>query len=185
MRIAKWPLLLGALLLAIAISAWAARSAKIVVEAEHFFAIQPSMSVGASQDASGGKYVYIPLKRPHGENESGPYDKGNALYKVNIPKAGVYRLWARTNWHDSCGNSFFVVVDEKDTSWIGEDGTYQKWHWVRGKTYQLSSGVHTFRFQNREDGAKLDQFLLTTDLRYVPTRAENETAAYVILPSNK
>ncbi len=174
-----------ALLMAASVAAWAARRVKIVVEAEHYYSIKPSMSLGTSQKASGGKYVYIPLKRPHGENESGPYDTGNAVYKIKIPTTGVYRLWARTNWYDSCGNSFFVVVDDKHKSWIGEDGTYQRWHWVRGKTYQLTAGVHTFRFQNREDGAKLDQFLLTTDLRYVPTRAETETPQHVIRPPKK
>ena len=172
-------------LLAATIAAWAARRTKIVVEAEHFYSIKKSMTLGTDQKASGGKYVYIPLKRPHGENESGPYDTGNAVYKVKIPTAGIYRLWARTKWYDSCGNSFFVIVDDKHKSWIGEDGTYQRWHWVRGKTYQLSAGVHTFRFQNREDGAKLDQFLLTSDLRYVPTRAETETLQYVIRPPKK
>lgn len=159
--------------------AWAAQ-VKIVVEGEHYNSIKPSMAVGTSQSASGGKFVHIPLRRPHGENESGPYDNGNAVFKINVPRAGIYRLWARTHWHDECGNSFFVVVDGGQPSWIGEDGTVQKWHWVKGKSYTLSAGVHTIKFQNREDGAKLDQFLLTTDTRYVPTRIEKETKQYLV-----
>jgi len=158
---------------------WAAR-VKIVIEAEHYSSLTPSMTVGADKVASGGKYVYIPLRRPHGEDESGPTDAGNTVYKFKVPAPGVYRLWVRANWYDSCGDSFFVVVDNQPQSWVGEDGTYQKWHWVKGKTYQLSAGVHTIKFQNREDGAKLDQFLLTNDLRYVPTRIEAETPAYIV-----
>lgn len=158
---------------------WAAR-VKIVIEAERYVSITPSMTVGADKTASGGKYVHIPLRRPHGENESGPTDTGNAVYKFKVPSAGVYRLWVRANWYDSCGDSFFVIVDDQPQSWVGEDGTYQKWHWVKGKTYQLSAGIHKIRFQNREDGAKLDQFLLTNDLRYVPTRIEAETPGYIV-----
>lgn len=168
---------------ALAVSlAWAAR-VKIVVEGEHYYSIQPSMKIGTSQQASRGKYVYIPLRRPRPETQTGPYDEGNAVYRIKIPRTGRYQLWARTHWHDDCGNSFFVVVDGTLKSWIGEDGTVQKWHWVKGKAYQLSAGIHTFKFQNREDGAKLDQFLLTTDRRYVPTRPETETSQYVIRPS--
>jgi hypothetical protein len=165
-------------LLALGVGVWGAAGVKIVGEAEDYYTIKPSMTVAASAAASGGQYVWIPLLRPHGENESGPHDDGHTLYRVRIPQAGLYRLWARVFWHDSCGNSFFVIVDNTDKAWIGEDGTYQAWHWVRGKTYQLSAGTHTIRFQNREDGARLDQFLLTTDLRYVPTRPERPTPQY-------
>ncbi len=164
-----------------ATSALAARWVKIVVEAESYWSIQPSMTkVTGDSKASGGAYVWIPLHRPHGLQESGPTDTGNALYKFRVPRDGVYRLWARTFWHDSCGNSFFVIVDGKDKSWIGEDGTYQRWHWVKGKLYRLSAGVHTIKFQNREDGARLDQFLFTNNLRYTPTRPERETPQYVV-----
>ncbi len=179
-----WIALLGVAVLTVTLiaAAWAAK-VSIVVEGEHYYSIKPSMQIVASQSASGGKFVQIPLKRPHGEDETGPYDDGNAVYRINVPSAGLYRLWARAHWHDSCGNSFFVVVDDQPQSWIGEDGTMQKWHWVKGKTYQLSAGVHTIKFQNREDGAKLDQFMLTTDTRYVPTRVERETSQYIIRPS--
>ena len=180
-------LLLLAMVALTAVCAWLAWAAtvKIVVEAESYYSIKPSMTLGQSQSASGGKYVYIPLRRPHGENEAGPYDDGNALYKVKIPVAGRYQLWARTHWHDECGNSFFVIVDGQHKSWIGEDGTVQKWHWVKGKAYQLSAGIHTFKFQNREDGAKLDQFLLIKSTRYVPTRPEKETPQYIIRPPRR
>ncbi|MGC9320004.1 MAG: hypothetical protein ACP5KN_18375, partial [Armatimonadota bacterium] len=62
--------------------------------------------------------------------------------------------------------------------------TYQKWHWVKGPRLQLSAGVHTIRFQNKEDGAKLDQFMLTNNSRYVPVRAETRTPQYIIKPDD-
>lgn len=158
---------------------WAAHT-KIVVNALHYYSITPSMCMGHSKTAIDGKFIEVPLHRPHGKNESGPTDNGNAVYWIKVPAKGVYRLWAHTDWYDTCGDSFFVIVD-KDKSWIGEDGTCGKWHWVKGRNYVLSAGDHYIRFQYREDGAKLDQFMLTTDQRYVPTRPEHETLHYVIL----
>ncbi len=158
---------------------WAGTT-KIVVEGEDYYSIKPSMAKAASEVASGKAYVHIPLRRPHAATESEPSDDGNARFKVKIPSGGNYRLWARANWYDGCGNSFFVIVDDKPSTVIGQDGTYQRWHWVKGARYQLTEGTHVFRFQNREDGAKLDQFLLTTSTRYVPVRAEKRTPEYIV-----
>ncbi len=164
------------------VSAGMADAAKVVVEAEHHYTITPSMAKAASQVASGNAYIHIPLQRPHGTTEGAPSDNGYALFKVKIPQSGTYNLWGRAHWYDGCGNSFFLKIDDKPQMVFGNDGSYQHWHWVRGLRIYLAEGVHTIRFQNREDGAKLDQFLLTTDTRYVPVRAEKETKQYVIMP---
>jgi hypothetical protein len=58
-----------------------------------------------------------------------------------------------------------------------EDATYQTWHWVKGPRLTLSAGQHTIRIQNREDGARLDQFMLINSTRYVPTGSRRRTAA--------
>lgn len=171
------------IVVAIALSlAAGAFAAKVVVEGEHYYKIKPSMAKASSQVASGKAYVHIPLQRPHGTEEGKPSDTGYAYYKVQIPATGTYNFWGRAHWYDGCGNSFFLKVDDKPAVVFGNDGTYQRWHWVRGVRLNLSAGVHTFRIQNREDGAKLDQFMLTTSTRYVPVRAEHETSQYVIRP---
>jgi len=158
--------------------AWAA-TVKIVVEGEDYATITPSMAKATgSTQASGGAYVQIPLRRPHATTETGPADTGNCVYKINVPSAGTYQLWARTNWYDGCGNSFFIIVDSNPSSYI-TDGTYGRWHWVKGAQYTLSAGQHTIRFQNREDGARLDQFLLTNG-RSVPVNAETRTPQYIV-----
>jgi hypothetical protein len=48
--------------------------------------------------------------------------------------------------------------------------------------YELSAGEHSIRFQNREDGARLDQFLLTNNMRYTPAGKETRTPQYIIEP---
>lgn len=154
---------------------------KIVVEAGDYTSIKPSMvKTTTTSDAVGNKdYIQIPLRRPHATTETGPADDGNAVYKINVPSAGTYQFWARTWWYDSCGNSFFVIVDNKPAVAI-EDPTYQTWHWVKGPKLQLSAGQHTIRIQNREDGARMDQFMLINNTQYVPTRIESRTAQYIV-----
>ena len=176
----KWTFL--ALILAVGVIAALAYGAttKVVFEGEHYTSITPSMTQGSSGDASNGAYVQVPLQRPHGYEEGAPTDTGKAVYKIKIPVAGSYRVWARCHWYDGCGNSFFLKIDDKPAVVLGQDGTYQRWHWVKGPTLHLGTGQHTIVLQNREDGSKLDEALLTTDLRYVPVRIEKETAAYVV-----
>jgi hypothetical protein len=156
-----------------------ASAAKVVVEAESYYTIQPSMAKAASQVASGGAYIHIPLRRPHGTTEGAPSDTGHTTYRITIPEAGSYTFWGRAHWYDGCGNSFFLRIGDKPNVVFGNNGTYQRWHWVRGPRVTLNKGTVTIRIQNREDGAKLDQFLLTTNARYVPVQAEKETSQYV------
>ncbi len=154
---------------------------KMVVEAGDYFAISPSMAKVVATGAGLGNndYIQIPLRRPHATSETGPADTGNARYKVNVPTAGVYQLWARTWWYDACGNSFFIIVDAKPAVYV-EDATYQTWHWVKGPKLTLTAGQHTIRMQNREDGARMDQFMLINSTQYVPTRVETRTGQYVV-----
>ncbi len=160
---------------------WAyATTYRIVFEAENHSGIAASMTKTRSSVASGGYYLEIPLQRPHGEVEGAPSDSGRAFYKIRVPAAGNYRFWALCHWYDGCGNSFFLKVDDKPAVVLGQDGTYQRWHWVKGPLLQLSAGTHSITIQNREDGAKLDQVMLTNDTRYVPVRALQPTPQYLV-----
>ena len=149
-----------------------AASNKVMVEAEKYTSITPSMAKASDSLASGGFCVQVPVARPHGTTEGASKDQGKAVYTVNVPSAGTYRFWARTWWFDGCGNSFHLKIGTKPAVVLGQDGTYKKWHWVKGPVMQLPAGTVTIVVQNREDGAKLDQFLLTKDQRYIPVRAE-------------
>jgi hypothetical protein len=57
-----------------------------------------------------------------------------------------------------------------------EDSTYKTWHWVhsppRLPQLALPAGPCTLTVQNREDGVRIDQLLLTTDRRYIPVDIE-------------
>lgn len=181
--------LIATLVLAVVLTQ-AAGAVTLVFEGENYSWLKPSMKVG-SGDAnganSGGKHVYIPLRRPHAETETGPGDEGSTTYKIYIPVEGNYTLWGLCWWYDGCGNSFFTMVDDmtpENPAYI-TDARYQEWHWVKGRSFRLTVGWHLVRFQNREDGAKLDQWLLTdrTPEQFTPTRRMPETSAYLWRPS--
>ena len=176
-------LILGAMLVN------AAGAVTLVFEAEHYSWLKASLTVGKgdSTGADSGAHMFIPLRRPHGDTEQPPTDDGNATYKVYVPTEGDYAFWGLARWYDSCGKSFFVMVDDmapKTPSMIS-DNTYQEWHWVPGKTFHLAVGWHLVRIQNREDGAKLDEWLLTTASQevFVPTRHMPETTPYLWRPT--
>ena len=169
----------AAVLVAFVACALSASAAKIVVEAENYNSITPSMAKASSNVASGGAYIHIPLLRPHGDTEGKPSDTGNTVYKVKVTQAGTYTFWGRAQWYDGCGNSFFLKIDDKPAVVFGNGGTYRQWHWVKGIKVTLTAGVHTIRIQNREDGAKLDQFVLETTPR-VPVGLETPTPGAIV-----
>jgi len=144
---------------------------EIILEAEDAVVTPPMVVVTADAhntseerlQASGGRYVDLPDEVGKGD-EAG----GKIVFKPVIEKAGRYRLWARVWWFDPCGNSFGLVVDNGPQAIIGEDGTYETWQWLTLKgddgVFRLTKGKHTIEFRNTEDGPRLDQIYLTTNL---------------------
>ena len=164
----------------------AAGAVTLVFEGEHYSWIKPTMTVGTGDfnGSDSGGHVYVELRRPHAETETGPGDDGSTTYKVYAPVEEDYAIWGLVRWYDGCGNSFFTLVDDmtpEDPAYL-TDARYQEWHWVKGKTFHLTVGWHLIRFQNREDGAKLDQFLITTAEDFTPTRRMPETSPYLWRP---
>ncbi len=110
-----------------------------------------------AKGASGGKILLI----PQGKGTEG----GSASCAFTVEEEGEYFLWCRTGW-----------LDEAKPFVFGEDATLKSWHWVRAplrlKQLTLEKGRHTLTLKNREDGAGLDQILLTADKNYVPVDVE-------------
>jgi hypothetical protein len=174
---------LFALLVVTMVFARTASADKIVAEAESYNSIQPSMELIADKEASGGKAIQVPLKEPHGMAK--PADNGYAEYKFVTPHGGTYQFWARCWFVDNKGKSFYVLVDSdqvtsKTPTVTG--ATMKSWRWVAGPVVKLDAGSHTIRIQYKEDGAKMDEWVLTTTLKnkWQPTAAEAETAQYLI-----
>jgi len=153
---------LGAVLISGALSA--ASTTKICFEAELGKDVQtpPKVVNKASNNWSGAGYMEVP--------ENSPKSKGSASYTITVSDPGYYYVWARTYWKDGCGNSVGIQIDSYSPATLGQDGTYNHWHWVeaKGAKFNLSAGKHTIKLLGREPGIMVDQIFLTKDSEYVP-----------------
>ena len=144
-----------------------AANEKVCFEAEGASSVVKPVKIakpGSNKKYSGKGYVDIPWDK----NKSKGI--GSATIYFNVQKAGTYYLWARTFWANGCGNSIGGKVNGGGTITLGEDGTYDKWHWVGGKTrVKLKAGRNKFVITNRETGVRADQIFLCTDKNYTPT----------------
>lgn len=153
------------------------QAGKVVVEAEKADEMLAPMVLEDVSEASGGKCLVIVegAGKPGGDRPDGtkyPDLWGRATYTIQVPADGEYVFWGRTWWLDSCGNSVDVAIDEAKPQVFGGDSTFKSWHWVKGPTFELKAGNHRLVVLNREDGVKLDQYLLTTDSAYRPVGTE-------------
>jgi hypothetical protein len=129
-----------------------------------------------SNGVKGASGAYLEI--PEGAGNPPKREAGKAIFSIDIPSDGHYTLWCRVWWEGECSNSFTVGFDDQPVFLFGEDATYKSWHWVKypvSRTVaplKLSKGPHTLTFNNREDGVRLDQVLLSADKRFVPVEIE-------------
>jgi hypothetical protein len=149
----------------LAISSAAHAATKICFEAESANAVESvlkKVTPGTNKDYSGKGYIHIPWDK----NET--KGQGQASFKLNVTKPGNYYVFARTFWENGCGNSILLIINGQERM-LGEDGTYNKWHWVSNPTkVPLKAGANTIILKNRETGVKIDQIFLTDDSQYEP-----------------
>ena len=161
--------LTGAALLSVVPAAFAA-NAKVCFEAEKCIAIESPLRKVKVANTSGGGAIDIPW------DKNATKGIGTATYKFNVPTAGVYYVWSRTYWANGCGNSIKVNVNGTDDKVLGEDGTYDNWHWVGGKArVRLKAGMNTMVLKNSETGVKVDQFFFCQDKDYIPAGPRKAT----------
>jgi len=148
---------------------------RLVTEAEQADAesVELPMVVQDNPNASKGKCIAVPGGSGKPGYGAGADKKvfGKAQYTVEVPKTGAYVFWGRALWENGCGNSFKIVFNN-GSEYKFNDSIYDAWHWVKGPVVDLVEGKNEIILLNREDGVKLDQFLLTTDTGYIPVGIE-------------
>ena len=124
------------------------------------------MERGANNGASSGMYVWVP---------NGGGSGGYAKYTFDVTRSGKYIIWGRVLAPNNKDDSFSVSVDGgADSTWDTTISSNWVWDKVSHRggadpvVYNLSAGKHTFLIKQREDGAKLDEFIITDDLNYKP-----------------
>ena len=124
------------------------------------------MERAADNNASSGMYVYVP-------NGSGT--GGYSAYTFEVTNAGKYIIWGRVLAPSGEDDSFFVSMDGgADSTWDITRSTNWVWDKVSHRdgadpvVYNLSAGKHTLLIKQREDGSKLDEFIITDDFSFKP-----------------
>jgi lysophospholipase L1-like esterase len=131
--------------------------------------ITGNIAVGASSDASGGKYIY---------GTPGAPQDGSVEYIFNILEAGTYYIWGRCFALSDTRDSFFIEVDGSPSlmRWDLEQ-TYYTWLWQKVnednvQDFYFNVGQHTLKVVKRDEGVQLDKFLITNDPSYEPEGKE-------------
>jgi hypothetical protein len=157
----------------LAVTGALAANNRICIDAENATSMETPLKKvlpGVNKQYSGKGFLEIPWDK----NETKGI--GQAGYRINVKTAGTYTLWARTYWMNGCGNSIAVSVNGGPVAIIGEDGTYDKWHWPESTVrVRLKAGVNTLVLKNRETGVRVDQFFLSQDPDYTPTGIRKAT----------
>ena len=143
-----------------------ASSNTIALEAENGSLTAP-MVVKSSSSASGGKFVEVPEGKGNNYNRNTKGGPGQVQFTVNIPQSGTRALWARTIAPNGNSDSFFVTNNGAlIKEWLVPLST--AWKWNKIGNFSFSAGSRNIAFRQREDGTRLDQIMLTTDLKFVP-----------------
>lgn len=151
---------------------------KINIEAESS-TLYPNMQVGSSENASGGLYIYGASGNPY---------QGRAEYTFNIAEESTYVIWTRVYAPSGQEDSFFFVVDgSADTTLFDISTPYATWRWkqledrTKGKFRQiLTAGEHTLSIVKRENMARLDKIIITSDQSFVPSGFQSGTTNLTI-----
>jgi hypothetical protein len=94
--------------------------------------------------------------------------EGRAIYTFTVGADAQYTVWVRMFAPDAGSNSFWESMD------TGAETALQvpspgAWIWVRGQSYGLTRGSHSFELGHRHDGAKADRIIITDDPGYDPS----------------
>ncbi len=122
-------------------------------------------------------YIYLNAASVTGTTTP-PTNTGYAEYTFNVPVASKYNFWAKVNYPDTGSNSFWVGFDDNaPIDKFGNDNFFGAWHWINytnGDTtpvniaVNLSAGNHKVKLWGREQNAKLDRWILSTDSLFAP-----------------
>jgi len=151
--------------------------------------VDPSMKASITSplmimdDAAASAGSYITVAAGNNSPSSAPTSttEGVAKYTFSVAGSGTYRIWARVIAPTTADDSFWIRIGSS-SAWINWNGMPlgSAWHWVQVKangatsaaTFNLTAGIdNELQVAYREDGAKLDAFIITDSTSFNPAAA--------------
>jgi glucuronoarabinoxylan endo-1,4-beta-xylanase len=122
-------------------------------------------SIGTASGASNGEYIEVyPEYNWTGSAPQCTIPECIVSYDFNISTGGNYRFWFRTQSYDANDDSFFWRIDSG--SWVYENGRSGIGSWFSRDNSQMDNliaGNHTLEIAYRENGTRLDKFVIQLD----------------------
>ncbi|MDX9980293.1 MAG: hypothetical protein RBU25_09745 [Lentisphaeria bacterium] len=131
------------------------------------------MRIDQDNEAFGGSFVWVPGK----PGEKGGRSGARLVCRLDVPAAGTYYLWGRVQTPTPDDDSFFLTITSPASEPVQRAdwhlGTHEAWEWTpfggaKPLPLQLAAGEYQLQLFCREDGAKMDRFLLTADPEFRP-----------------
>ena len=118
-------------------------------------------------------------KAVHDRNGEGlPTD--SCKFGFTISEEGDYLIGGRLFAANGSSNSFFFSLDgTEEFQWSVPSWAFNNWTWLmprEGKRWHLKQGKHTITMRTRESGTRLEQIVVTNDLRPQPPAARSTRA---------
>jgi hypothetical protein len=158
-----------------------ASASTVFLEAESGTLTAP-MVIRTVSTASNGKYVEVPEGSGNNFKDGTSGGAGQVRFTISIPQAGTRALWARTIAANGNSDSFYVTRNGTLVKeWSVPSST--TWKWNKVGNLSLPSGNVNLAFRQREDGTKLDQIILTSDLGFIPGQATPTLATLIFAES--
>jgi len=154
----------------------------VVIEAENAMRATDRSGYGWRSQTDVGGFVGGSFMRAEPELKGGVSDPYSAYspsleYVINFTTPGIYYVWVRAYANDSGANSLHLGLNGAEIG-AGRNLSWSQtgvWTWTRrvenGAAHVMveAAGQHTLNVWMREDGARLDRIILTTDPNFTPT----------------
>jgi hypothetical protein len=178
-------------LIPMAVASGSARADTLLIEAESAATITNPLLIkdafaGSAAPASSGRFLEVQAGKNNKVGSAPAVDPvtnqvpGQACYTLFFFETGIYRIYGRVIAANDGDDSFWVRID--NNPWINWNtiALGSNWHWdslhLNNSTTPLTfafneQDVHTICVAYREDGAKLDSLLITSDATINPATA--------------
>ncbi len=139
----------------------------LMFEAEDFDDLDHPWNVYDSSDASGGQYLKV--ANGYGSYYNSAPTNNSVSYHFSVDQSGSYSLSGLVRTANSADNSLWVKIN--NGSWVQwhMDVTGSQWEWQtvtngsnqHATNFDLDAGVNTLEIALREDGTKIDKFMIS------------------------
>jgi len=133
------------------------------------------MQVASDASAVGGKYIAVAA----GNNSmTAVPTTGRAAFPFTLAAPGTFKIWGRVIAPGTSDDSFWLIVDGGPPILWNDITPGSTWHWSSARDSNrsnqvvqlpLGAGDHVLQVAYREDGAKLDRLLITSDASFTPS----------------